>query len=119
MATCPSVSFDALKYLKQYLVTRTNLTPSSLLFRAYDGPAKPTNTKDVSKVFRLIRALEETGAIKLEIHERELSEQELHNLSRLSGNSLSSEGRAYQLSDRTCCKRFRCQLPSSGLGVLS
>jgi len=75
------VSSDTLKYLKQHLATRANLTPNSLLFCAHDDPAKPINTKDVSGIFRrAARTLEETGAIKFEVRERKPSELRLYNL---------------------------------------
>lgn len=72
---------DALKYLKQYLATRKDVTPESLLFCAHDDPAKPVNVKDMSRAFRLAaRKLEKSGAIEYEIREGKPSELRLYNL---------------------------------------
>jgi hypothetical protein len=43
---------EAIRYLKQYLATRKNLTPESLLFTIHGNPNKEINTKDVSRTFR-------------------------------------------------------------------
>jgi integrase len=75
------IGSDAVKYLKQYLATRVNLKPNSLLFCAHDDPTKPINTKNVSGIFRrAARTLEETGAIKFEVRENKPSELRLYNL---------------------------------------
>ena len=72
---------DTLKYLKQYLATRKNLTSDSLLFCAHDDPKKPVNVKDMSRAFRLAaRKLEKSGAIEFEIREGKPSELRLYNL---------------------------------------
>jgi hypothetical protein len=44
---------EAVKYLNQYLATRKNLSPESLLFTIRNDPNKEINTKDVSRTFRL------------------------------------------------------------------
>jgi hypothetical protein len=44
---------EGVRYLRQYLATRTNLTPESLLFTISNNPNKEINTKDVSRTFRL------------------------------------------------------------------
>ncbi len=72
---------DAIKYLQQYLATRTNLTPNSLLFCAHDNPNKPADVKAMSRAFRLAaRKLEESGALKYEIRLSKPSELRLYNL---------------------------------------
>lgn len=72
---------DAIKYLKQYLATRTNLTPDSLLFCSHDDPNKPISVKAMSRAFRLsARKLEESGALDYEIREGKPSELRLYNL---------------------------------------
>jgi hypothetical protein len=43
---------EAIKYTKQYLATRINLTPESLLFTIKNADTK-INTKDVSRTFRI------------------------------------------------------------------
>lgn len=75
------IGSDAIKYLKQYLATRTNLTPESLLFCSHDDPEKPVNVKDMSRAFRLAaRRLEKSGAIDFEIREKKPSELRLYCL---------------------------------------
>jgi hypothetical protein len=75
------ISTDAIKYLKQYLDTRANLTQDSLLFCAHDNPNNPVNVKDISRAFRLAgRKLEESGAVKYEIRQGKPSELRLFNL---------------------------------------
>ncbi len=75
------IGLDAVKYLKQYLATRTNPTPESLLFCAHDNPNKPVNVKDMSRAFRLAaRKLEKSGALDFEIREGKPSELRLYNL---------------------------------------
>jgi integrase len=75
------IGTDAVKYLKQYLATRTNLTPESLVFCSHDDSNKPINEKDMSRAFRLgARKLEESGAIKFEVREGKPSELRLYNL---------------------------------------
>jgi site-specific recombinase XerC len=75
------IGADAIKYLKQYLATRTNLAPENLLFCAHDNPHNPVNVKDMSRAFRLsLRKLEESGALKYEIREGKPSELRLYNL---------------------------------------
>jgi len=72
---------DALKYLKQYFATRTDLTPESLVFCAHDNPNKPINAKDMSRAFRLAaRKLEQSGAIEFEVRPGKPSELRLYNL---------------------------------------
>lgn len=72
---------DAIKYLKQYLVTRTNLTPNSLLFCSHHDPASPVDVKDVSRAFRMAaRKLEKTGALHFEIREGKPSELRFYTL---------------------------------------
>lgn len=69
------IGSDAVKYLKQYLATRTNLAPDSLLFCSHGDPAKPVNVKDVSRAFRMAaRKLEKRGAIDYEVREGKPSE---------------------------------------------
>jgi hypothetical protein len=75
------IGSDAVKYLKQYLATRTNLTPDSLLFSSHSDPAKPVNVKDVSRAFRMAaRKLEKSGTIKFEIREGKPSELRFYTL---------------------------------------
>jgi integrase len=72
---------DALKYLKQYLATRTNLTPESFLFCSHDNPTKSVNVKDMSRAFRLAaRKLEKSGALDYEVRKGKPSELRLYNL---------------------------------------
>lgn len=72
---------DAIKYLKQYLATRTNLTQDSLLFCSHTDPTKMINVKDESRAFRMAaRKLEESGALTFEIREGKPSELRLYNL---------------------------------------
>jgi hypothetical protein len=44
---------EAVNYTKQYLATRKNVTPESLLFTIHTNPDKKINTKDVSRTFRI------------------------------------------------------------------
>ena len=75
------VGQDSTKYLKQYLATRTNLNPNSLLFCAHDDPNKPIDDKAMSHHFRFaVRKLEECGALKFEIRKNKPSELRLYNL---------------------------------------
>jgi integrase/uncharacterized coiled-coil protein SlyX len=72
---------EAIKYLKQYFATRTNLTPEDLVFCSHDNPKKPVNVKDMSRAFRLAaRKLEQSGAIDFEIRPGKPSELRLYNL---------------------------------------
>jgi site-specific recombinase XerC len=72
---------DATKYLKQYLATRTDLTPESLVFCSHSDLKNPVNVKDVSRAFRLAaRKLQESGAISYEVREGKPSELRLYNL---------------------------------------
>lgn len=72
---------DALKYLKQYLAIRKDVTSNSLLFCAHDDSKKQVNVKDMSRAFRLAaRKLEKSGAIEYEIREGKPSELRLYNL---------------------------------------
>jgi site-specific recombinase XerC len=72
---------DALKYVKQYFVTRTNLTPDDLIFCSHDDSTKPVNVKDMSRAFRLAaRKLEKSGAIDFEVRAGKPSELRLYNL---------------------------------------
>jgi site-specific recombinase XerC len=72
---------DAVKYLRQYFATRTNLAPESLVFCAHDDPTKPVNVKDESRAFRLAaRKLEQTGAIDFEIRRGKPSELRFYTL---------------------------------------
>jgi site-specific recombinase XerD len=72
---------DALKYLKQYLDTRTNLTPDSLLFPLDCDPTKPMSEKDISRAFRVAaRRLEKSGALKYEVRAGKPSELRLYTL---------------------------------------
>jgi hypothetical protein len=71
---------DALKYLKQYLATRTNLTSGSLVFCSHSNSSHPVNVKDMSRAFRLAaRKLEESGAIDFEVRKGKPSELRLYN----------------------------------------
>lgn len=70
---------EAIKYTKQYLATRTNLRPESLLFTTQNE--KPINTKNTSRTFRLsAKKLKETGAINYQINKGKPSELRLYNL---------------------------------------
>jgi len=44
---------EAVNYTKQYLATRKNVTPDSLLFTSHTNQNKEINTKDVSRTFRI------------------------------------------------------------------
>jgi hypothetical protein len=75
------VGAEAVKYLQQYLATRTNLTPESLLFSAYNNPNKEINTKDVSRAFKLAaRELEKAKKITYDVRREEPSELRLYSL---------------------------------------
>jgi len=75
------LGLEAIKYLKQYFATRTNLGPGSLLFCAHDDPAKPVSVKDMSRAFRLAaRKLEQSGAIDFEIRKGKPSELRFYTL---------------------------------------
>jgi site-specific recombinase XerD len=75
------IGSDAIKYLKQYLATRTDLTPNSLLFCSHTDSTKMVNVKDVSRAFRMAaRKLEESGALNFEIREGKPSELRLYIL---------------------------------------
>jgi len=72
---------EAVKYLQQYLATRTNLTPESLLFTIRNNPNKEINTKNVSRAFRqAAQKLEITKKITYEVKERKPSELRLYSL---------------------------------------
>jgi integrase len=72
---------DAVKYLKRYLATRSNLAPESFVFCSHIDPEAPVNVKDVSRAFRLAaRKLQESGAITYEVREGKPSELRLYNL---------------------------------------
>lgn len=72
---------EAIRYLKQYLATRTNLTPESLLFTIQNNPKKEINTKDVSRAFRLAaQKLEKERKINYEIRRGKPSELRLYSL---------------------------------------
>jgi site-specific recombinase XerC len=72
---------EALKYLKQYLATRTNITSGSLVFCSHTDPNQPVNVKDMSRAFRLAaRKLEKSGAIAYEVRQGKPSELRLYNL---------------------------------------
>jgi site-specific recombinase XerD len=75
------IGSDAIKYLKQYLATRPNLAPDSLMFCSHSDPTKPVNAKDVSRAFRLAaRKLEKSGAIDFEIRKGKPSELRFYTL---------------------------------------
>jgi len=72
---------EAVKYLKQYLATRTNLTPESLLFTIRNNPNKKINTKNVSRAFRqTAQKLETTKKITYEVKKGKPSELRLYSL---------------------------------------
>jgi site-specific recombinase XerD len=72
---------DAIKYMKQYFSTRTDLAPNSLLFCSHSDPSKPANVKDLSRAFKLAaRKLEKTGAIDFEIRQGKPSELRFYTL---------------------------------------
>jgi antitoxin component of RelBE/YafQ-DinJ toxin-antitoxin module len=72
---------DAIKYMKQYFSTRTDLAPNSLLFCSHSDPSKPANVKDLSRAFKLAaRKLEKTGAIDFEIRRGKPSELRFYTL---------------------------------------
>lgn len=72
---------EAVKYIKQYLATRTNLTPESLLFTIRNNPNKEINTKNVSRAFRLAaQKLEITKKITYEVKKGKPSELRLYSL---------------------------------------
>jgi integrase len=58
---------EATKYLKEYLTTRTNLTPESLLFCAHNNPNSEINTKNMSRAFqKQATKLKKTGNLNYE-----------------------------------------------------
>jgi hypothetical protein len=72
---------DSINHLKQYLATRTNLTPESLLFTIRDNPNKQINTKNVSRAFALAaQKLQKEGKISYKIESRKPSKLRLYNL---------------------------------------
>ena len=72
---------DALKYLKQYLTTRTNLVPNDFVFCSHSDLTKPVNSKDISRSFRLAaRKLEKSGAINYQVREGKPSELRFYTL---------------------------------------
>ena len=72
---------DAIKYMKQYFSTRTDLAPNSLLFCSHSDPSRPANVKDLSRAFKLAaRKLEKTGAINFEIRQGKPSELRFYTL---------------------------------------
>lgn len=72
---------EAIKYVKQYLSTRTNPATDSLLFCAHDDPRKPVSVKDMSRAFRLAaRKLEQSGAIDFEVRQGKPSELRFYSL---------------------------------------
>jgi hypothetical protein len=79
---CPAfIGEEAIKYLKQYLATRTNRTPESLLFTIKNNPNKEINTKDVSRTFKLAaQKLEKAKEITYEVRRRKPSELRLYSL---------------------------------------
>lgn len=93
------IASDAIKYLKQYLATRINLTPESLLFCSHDDPEKPVNVKDMSRAFRLAaRKLEESGAIDFEVRQGKPSELRFYSLRKWfskQANQMGYENRNY------------------------
>jgi hypothetical protein len=75
------IGVEAVKYLKQYLRTRTNLTPESLLFTIRNNPNKEINTKDVSRTFRLAaQKFENQRKTTFEVRKGEPSELRLYSL---------------------------------------
>jgi len=75
------IAEEAIKYTKQYLNTRTNLNPESLLFNAHTINDTPIDSKDASRTFRKsARKLQQTGAISYKIREGKPSELRLYNL---------------------------------------
>jgi len=75
------IGLEATKYLKQYLATRTDVTPDSLLFCTHDDPRKSVSVKDMSRAFRLAaRKLEQSGAISFEVREGKPSELRFYTL---------------------------------------
>jgi hypothetical protein len=72
---------EAIKYLKDYLGNRENLTPESLLFTNNKNPNKEINTKDVSRAFRITaQKLNKTGKITFEVRIGKPSELHLYSL---------------------------------------
>jgi len=96
---------DAIKYLKQYHATRTNLTQNSLLFCSHTESTKMVNVKDVSRAFRMAaRKLEESGALTFEIREGKPSELRLYNLRkffRKYANQMGLEHVSYMMGHTT------------------
>jgi site-specific recombinase XerC len=99
------IGSDAMKYLKQYLATRTNLTQDSLLFCSHTDSTKRVNAKDVSRAFRMAaRKLEESGALNFEIREGKPSELRLYNLRkffRKYANQMGLEQVSYMMGHTT------------------
>jgi integrase len=75
------IGADAVKYLKQYFATRSNLNPNSLLFCSSTDENKPISVKSESSRFRYsAQKLEKIGALKFEIRKNKPSELRLYNL---------------------------------------
>ncbi len=75
------IGSDAIKYIKQYLATRKDLTAESLLFCSHFDSNQPINTKDVSRVFKeSAQKLKKSGALEYEIRKGKPSELRLYNL---------------------------------------
>jgi len=75
------IGSDTIKYIKQYLATRKDLTAESLLFCSHFDSNQPINTKDVSRVFKeSAQKLEKSGALEYEIRKGKPSELRLYNL---------------------------------------
>lgn len=100
------IAEDAVKYLKQYLATRKNLTPDSLLFVTYQTPEKPLIEKNLSRVFReKARILCKSGSVIYEIRPLgKPSELRLYNLRkyfRKFANQMGFEHVNYLMNHKT------------------
>jgi integrase len=100
------IAEDAVKYLKQYLGTRKNLTLESLLFVTYQTPEQPLIEKNLSRVFRLkARILCKSGSVVYNIRENgKPSELRLYNLRkyfRKFANQMGFEHVNYLMNHKT------------------
>ena len=72
---------ETVRYLKEYFLTRKNLTQESLLFTPRNNPNREINTKDVSRAFKLTaQGLHKERKINYEIKKGKPSELTLFSL---------------------------------------
>jgi integrase len=94
---------ESVKYIKQYLMTRKNLTPQSLLFAT--EKEKKLNEKNVSRTFRIqAKELNRTGNLDYKINISKPSELRLYNLRkffRKYANQMGFEHVNYLMNHKT------------------